>query len=566
MNESRTWISDPPTILDRYQQMAVTACGATLVLAGPGAGKTKTLVEKIAYESGRGRRVIAITFTTSAAALIAERLSGQRGFDPEAIEHIGTLHSYCLRLIRRGGMEREIADESMMETLIEEARERLRLKSSLSMKRAAMVWRGRNPETRDEKLFLRQVERALEEASLIDYDGILRAALPYMAGKIWHDTTLVVDEVQDSAAADLDIYEAAIDAGAQFWAVGDLQQSIFGFRHPEPVDIWSWWSWLMSEAGAPEEQRAGCTLPLNYRSQAAVVSCCNVINVGFAGRISSKALAGKSGGAVNLVRKKTESGMLDAIASQVAQSPTPRQEIAVLVRTWKEAEKVAQALSEHGVMYRSRKESKRAVAGIPALLWAAAAMWQRPNDWRCGRYAALRWGAESADKLRAKARAEQVPLIGFVLPGTLWVVQSQPQAFCAALAALGVSREDEGWMLERLRGEIPDNWEDFSLKLFEAPEVEEEGSGVTVTTVHSAKGREWAEVLVGYCDDYSYRCKGEIHEVAEQDRVLFVAASRAAEQLTFFYCDVRAAAFGPGVQAVAPARALARLIAGAGKA
>ena len=552
--------------LDRFQAMAVSACGATLVLAGPGAGKTRTLTEKILYEVRRGRRVVAITFTTSAAALITERLAGEAGLEEAvAIEHIGTLHSYCLRLIRKGGLMREIADESMLETLLEEARGHLRLKSALSMTRALLVWRSRSAETRAEKLFLRHVERALEEASLIDYDGILRAALPFIARQPWRDMTLIVDEMQDSAAADLAIYEAAIEAGAEFWAVGDLQQSIFGFRHPVPVDIWGWWHALMDERG----QTAGkWTLPLNYRSLPAVVECCNVLNTGFAGRIVSKALPGRSGGTVTLCRKTTEQGMLQAIAAQVAASKVPRDQIAVLVRTWKEAEKVAGALAEHGIMYRSKKESKRAVAGIPALLWAAAAMWQRPNDWRCGRYAALRWGPEAAARFQAEARAEQRPLIDFVMPGTAWNPNSEPGDFVAALAILGVSREDEGWMRERLKNVIPESWEDFALQLFEAPSVEEEGIGVSVLTVHSAKGREWTEVLVAYCDDFSYRRTTALEILAdrgEQDRILFVAASRAIERLTFFYCEVRAAAFGPGTQAVAPAGPLARLMEKAGE-
>jgi superfamily I DNA/RNA helicase len=564
MHEQSLDVCQAPA-LDRFQQMSVSSCGATLVLAGPGSGKTKTLVEKIIYESFRGRAVVAITFTASAAELIAARLAGQES----SIEHIGTLHSYCLRLMRRGGLEREIADESMMETLIDEALTRLRLKGSLSLTRATMVWRARQAETRGEKLFLRQVERALDEASLIDYDGILRAALPFVARQPWGDMTLVVDEMQDSAAADLAIYEAAIASGAEFWAVGDLQQSIFGFRHPVPIDIWAWWSALMADKSAPDgewdwaEAANGFNLPLNYRSQAAIVACCNQINIGFLGRITSKALPAKNGGEVNVVRKKTEAGMLVAIAGQVAASQTPRQEIAVLVRTWREADKAAQALAEHGIAYRSRKERKNAPAGLPALLWAAAAMWQRPNDWRCGRYAELRWGKEAADKLRAKAREAQQPL-SYLIPGTGWGLQGAPEDFCAALPALGVSREDEGWMLERLGGEVPDTWEDFSIRLFEAPEVKEEGQGVTVTTVHSAKGREWAEVLVGYCDDHSYRAK-DAGEAAEQNRVLFVAASRAAERLTFFYSDTRAAAYGPGVQTVGPACGLKRLIEGAGR-
>jgi superfamily I DNA/RNA helicase len=73
------------------------------------------------------------------------------------------------------------------------------------------------------------------------------------------------------------------------------------------------------------------------------------------------------------------------------------------------------------------------------------------------------------------------------------------------------------------------------MRLFESPVEQEKGSGVTVTTVHAAKGREWRHVLMPFCDQLSYRPKnGE-----EEERVFFVAASRAIETLTFLYSGSR---------------------------
>jgi superfamily I DNA/RNA helicase len=74
-------------------------------------------------------------------------------------------------------------------------------------------------------------------------------------------------------------------------------------------------------------------------------------------------------------------------------------------------------------------------------------------------------------------------------------------------------------------------WDRILLRLFEAVSDTEEGMGITVITIHAAKGREWRHVMVPFCDDKTFRSD------QEEERIFFVGASRAISDLAFFYAE-----------------------------
>ena len=109
----------PATSLTPSQQRAVTARGNVLVMAGAGTGKTKTLVTRcldcLARERAALDELLIVTFTEAAAAELRHRLrrelENQAAAEPGDdhwprqlalfdLAHIGTLHSFCLRLVR----------------------------------------------------------------------------------------------------------------------------------------------------------------------------------------------------------------------------------------------------------------------------------------------------------------------------------------------------------------------------------------------------------------------------------------------------------------------------------
>ncbi|MGO4294544.1 UvrD-helicase domain-containing protein [Chitinophaga sp. RAB17] len=96
----RLWNKDA---LNREQEDAIFCTGNVLLVACPGSGKTRTLTYKIAYElerlSSPSRKIVAITYTNTAAEEIKERIEFM-GVDTSRL-WIGTIHSFCLDWIIR---------------------------------------------------------------------------------------------------------------------------------------------------------------------------------------------------------------------------------------------------------------------------------------------------------------------------------------------------------------------------------------------------------------------------------------------------------------------------------
>ncbi len=92
-------------ILNEQQQKAVaTPAGPTIVLAGPGSGKTRVLTYRIAYLIGAMNvpawHILAVTFTNKAAREMGDRVNKILGSNAEGI-WLGTFHSVCGKILRR---------------------------------------------------------------------------------------------------------------------------------------------------------------------------------------------------------------------------------------------------------------------------------------------------------------------------------------------------------------------------------------------------------------------------------------------------------------------------------
>lgn len=191
--------AQPPAIaLNPEQQAAVERENQDVcVVAGPGSGKTRVLVERFAWLTGRGvdpERILAITFTEKAATELKERLASRFMSQPEKrrkIEHaqISTIHGFCHAILREHALAAGIdprfellddleADslryEAMQETLDEVARQRPQ-----EFVRLAEVW----PAARMDK-------------SLLDAYDAMRAA-----GKI--NEALHPTQIDDQAAVQI---------------------------------------------------------------------------------------------------------------------------------------------------------------------------------------------------------------------------------------------------------------------------------------------------------------------------------------------------------------------------
>lgn len=542
-------------------EAAVQSEGDQLVEAAPGSGKTRTLVAKALCEAEQ-RPVYVMTFTTGAAEEIAGRIKVlaesqdiQENKHWEGIRHVGTLHSWALGFVRSCGCKMELIDEDGMMTVGKDVNDRLRLR--LSDKRIKELMGVEHATNFGERQFINAWAKDMHEHGLLSYDGLLRLALQYMAlaPPRWrYRPVLCVDEIQDSSVDDIAIYEAFKQAGADLWLVGDLQQAIYSFRHPRPANVWQWWG-----------DRKVAQLSINFRSSQAVVKALNLINATFNPRLEIQPAENARVGEVKLLSARTEAEQLEQLVGRITQllglrwrQPGDQAEIAVLCRTNRECELVSAILQGRSLSVRQKKQELP--EAVPAILWAALGMFRQPqSDWMARRYLK----AIGADAQVAQRNAvKSMKSISQTLYPALYAFERTPFDWFSNnwMDMLQVPKTQQGWFLERMpEGWTDLSWDDIVLRLFEAPKETETGSGITVTTIHSAKGREWRHVLMPFCDQHSFRPKNG----PEEERVFFVGASRAAETLTFLQSETRIDEWKGGELDVAICQPLERVIEGA---
>jgi len=226
------------------QARAITApLGPVLVLAGPGAGKTFCLIQRIRYlveDLGFDpSRIVAVTFTNRAAGEIATRLSTALGERADAI-HRGTIHALCVELLREYGEEVGvprgfgIADEEyQLQTL----------------RRSGFYKEGKWPLTRFSRHRLQgdplgdwltpiyeRYRAHLAKRGLLDFDDLIantelllrtREETATRIAARWD--YLLIDEAQDLTPGQYAVLSRLAAGHRNIFVVGDDEQSIFGF-------------------------------------------------------------------------------------------------------------------------------------------------------------------------------------------------------------------------------------------------------------------------------------------------------------------------------------------------
>jgi len=233
------------------QRRAIEApLGPVLVIAGPGAGKTYCLIQRISHLARVHRipaqRICAVTFTNKAAEEIAGRLRDTLDREGEAVTR-GTLHWLCAGILRdhpapvglRPGFG--IADEpyqlSVLARLGVWKKRRRQILTLFGRRRL----QGRELHGRDEQLFQRYIG-ALRDRNVVDFDDLIgltdelllrdAAAAREIAGQ-WD--YVLVDEGQDLDPTQYAILKRLAAGHRNLFVVGDDEQSIFSWRGAEPA-------------------------------------------------------------------------------------------------------------------------------------------------------------------------------------------------------------------------------------------------------------------------------------------------------------------------------------------
>ncbi|MBT5872411.1 MAG: UvrD-helicase domain-containing protein [Candidatus Latescibacteria bacterium] len=231
--------------LNATQIQAVTYLGGhLLIVAGPGTGKTHTLVQRVAYlakAAGAPDKILALTFTNKAAEEMKDRLALILPDEAKEVR-VGTFHSICLDFLREWAKEREVSVSFSLATP-EDLDHIIRTvwpDDTLSQRHNRLdrisKWKGHGytEELPEEVL---QYNRLLRKYNLLDFDDIIFETLKLIrASETFRHTIhqsyrhLFVDEYQDINAAQHALLKQLVQYGVRITAIGDPNQAIYGFR------------------------------------------------------------------------------------------------------------------------------------------------------------------------------------------------------------------------------------------------------------------------------------------------------------------------------------------------
>ncbi len=259
-------------LLNPAQFEAVTyAPGPQVVLAGAGSGKTRVLTYKIVWliqQHGiRPHQILAVTFTNKAAREMKERVSHLLGYEAP-MRWMGTFHSICARLLRfhadklgytshftiydTDDQKRHLKKILQAEGLDSDARysvDAVRRHISHCKNQGAGPERAAEEADRDPYMvrmasLYARYQKELREQDAMDFDDLIFLAIKLLrefpaVRAALHDTFryVLIDEYQDTNKAQYQLAQLLLGPHRNFVAVGDDDQSIYGWRGADVGNI-----------------------------------------------------------------------------------------------------------------------------------------------------------------------------------------------------------------------------------------------------------------------------------------------------------------------------------------
>ncbi|MGC9544473.1 ATP-dependent DNA helicase UvrD2 [Streptomyces sp. UG1] len=537
--------------LDPEQREVATALhGPVCVLAGAGTGKTRAITHRIAYGVRAGilqpSSVLAVTFTNRAAGEMRGRLRqlGAAGVQAR------TFHSAALRQLQYfwpkaiGGSLPRLVDRKIQLVADAAAACRIRLdRGELRDVTAEIEWSkvtqtvptdyslaaakaGREaPRDPAEVAQIYNVYEDLKrDRSVIDFEDVLLLTVGILQDR--HDIAdqvrsqyqhFVVDEYQDVSPLQQRLLELWLGDRNNLCVVGDASQTIYSFTGATPDHLLDF-----------RTRHPGATvvkLVRDYRSTPQVVHLANGLLAQARGRAADHRLElisqREAGPEPRYTEHTDEPAEAEGVARRIRElmdSGIPAGEIAILFRTNSQSETYEQALAD---------------AGVPYQLRGAERFFDRPEVRKAG--IALRGAARFGGNDSLLDDAVDLPSqVRAVLSGEGWT--TEPPAGSGAvrerwesLAALVDLAQDfaaakPGATLADLVAEL-----DERANAQHAPTVQ----GVTLASLHSAKGLEWDVVfLVGVAEGMMPITYAKTDEqIEEERRLLYVGVTRARRHL-----------------------------------
>jgi DNA helicase-2/ATP-dependent DNA helicase PcrA len=567
-------LSGPEAVLaaldPEQREVALATRGPVCVVAGAGTGKTRAIAHRIAYGVQTGvvnpGHVLAVTFTTRAAGGLRARLRQLGGASGGGMDRVvaRTFHAAALRQLvhfwpatvggrppavlgSKAGLLAEVAREMRVPVSGPELRDVAteiewakvtQVRPDDYVEAAAKHDRTAPLEPELTGRLFAAYEQLRRDRHLVDFESVLELTAAILAEHRLAAAQVrdryryfVVDEYQDVNPLQKLLLDAWAGDRDDVCVVGDPRQTIYSFTGATSA-------YLTGFAAEYPHARV-VRLVRNYRSTPEVVACANRLTGADA---SGDALVAQrdSGPAAEFTEHDDEAAEAAAVAARVsalaATGTAPRQ-MAVLVRINAQTERFERALAEAGVpcqvrgaeRFFDRAEVRQATGVLRAAARSApAAPHVAPGDGPAAGGAGTAGTPGAADTPGAVAEVRDV-LSGLGLTGEPPAGRGAARDRWESLAALAQLAED--YCADVPGATLADVVAELARRnaIEHAPQVE----GVTVASLHAAKGLEWDVVfLPGLTEGNLPIVHAETDDaVAEERRLLYVGVTRARQQV-----------------------------------
>lgn len=535
-----------------HEQAPVVASNSPHIIlsAGPGSGKTRVLIERtkrLVNDGADPLRMAVITFTNDAAKELLKRTTHKFGF-------CGTLHSFTLKMLRTHGhiiglqSNISVIDKKMQEELIDTIKAEQGCKS-LSRK-AIRIGLGVGP---FDLIDLSQTGQPLNKAetvalayyhhiikhSILDYDSILQFGIELFrrldSDCVEYDY-LFVDEYQDSSFEDDAIYDALPIKNKFF--VGDADQSIYSFRGATIGNILA----KQESCSYGDEKAESFFLQQNYRSDRFITEAAQRLIEHNENRIDKKTISvSEDDGKVYCAKFEHEDEEAEYIAREIKKLPD-HNEVAIIVRYNHTANYFREFLERKKIEVMRPKIDEKPEGWDEALLFMSLLCNPNNNE------IAHRWLVHASGKRKAdSARLQAMKQFKTINETTLHIGRMEdPGELLKTLTSHGI-RAGSVRRIGNTLDSIGDmNMADLFTALVEVPEYNLEGSGVTVCTIHGAKGREWDHVFLPAFEEGHSPNTSSKADLQEERRMAYVAITRARHYLAITHSKTRSKAWGQG--------------------
>lgn len=523
------------------QQQAVVECTADriLVLAGAGAGKTHTMLERINRLVEQGvhpNNILVLTFTNKAAFDMRDRY--KRSHSSKVIPEFRTFHSFCYHLLIIDKAIREhlgysqpptVGDAGTIKRIETEAKMQCNIKLS-EAKLSGQVPCSNPKEKQEYELYKKCVKKLMKQKNIITFDILAKEVSELFTENSDLVTKykqrykyIFVDEFQDTDPEQVKFISSFVDT--KFCVIGDCLQNIYAFRGCTNEVIKA-----LSKSPDWEKIR----LFENYRSTTQICEFANKMSKYADKEYRIEMHGQRDGDKVEVIpgAHANWEAPVDSYHTKILLdrliNRNDKKDVAVLCRTNKEVKYICDKLKEAGILYSSGKRNEDALNILKSV---------HDNEYMLDWLSSFLTAEKYAEYIRLASQVENPDINWFAKEyGSVPGINERGKAIVDVRKILRTNKH--------VVTKVADIFKTLGIKSGELAEIEKdedilptiidiiESQGdqdIYVGTIHSSKGLEYDTVYVMGVDDRSFQLGTE-----EMNNLYYVALTRAKNHLIVF--------------------------------